>query len=117
MRNLDIRFRVIDKGEIKEISTRNGKELKLAEVEVGDETGRIFLTLWEDSIDELDNGDIAEVRNGYIKVIRDELRLNVGKYGELEKIEDAEDFVAVDDIPNKFNQPPADYVPPYRRRR
>jgi replication factor A1 len=115
MRNVDIRFRVIDKGEIKEISTRDGKELQLAEVEVGDESGRIYLTLWDKSIEELDEGDIAEVKNGFIKVIRNELRLNVGKYGKLIKIDDQE-FVKASDIPDFFPQPPEGYRPPYRRK-
>ncbi|MHA1557181.1 MAG: hypothetical protein ACTSPM_09640 [Candidatus Heimdallarchaeota archaeon] len=33
MRNVDIRFRVIKKGEPREISSADGKELQLAEVE------------------------------------------------------------------------------------
>ena len=44
MRNIDVLFRVITKGEIREIQSRDGKELKLSEVEVGDSTGRIFLS-------------------------------------------------------------------------
>jgi replication factor A1 len=115
MRNVDVRFRVIQKGEVREIESRDGKLLKLSEVEVGDETGRIFLTLWDTSIDLLEEGDIGEVKNGFIKVIRDELRLNIGKYGELVKIEEDADFVEAKDIPNEFNKPPVDYRPPYKR--
>ncbi|MBD3192692.1 MAG: single-stranded DNA-binding protein [Candidatus Heimdallarchaeota archaeon] len=109
MRNVDIRFRVIDKGEIKEITTRDGKKLKLSEVEVGDDTGRIYLTLWESTIEEVDNGDVAEVINGYIKVIRNELRLNVGKYGKLVKIDEEKDFAPIEKIPEEFPQPKDDY--------
>lgn len=116
MRNIDIRFRVIAKGESQEIVLGNGKELKLSEVEVGDETGRIFLTLWDQSIDILHKDDIAEVRNGFIKVIRNELRLNVGKYGELVKIDEDEDFPMVEGIPNNFPKPPDDYKPPFKKR-
>jgi ssDNA-binding replication factor A large subunit len=38
MRNVDVRFRVLKKGEIKEISSRDGKTLQLSEVEVGDDS-------------------------------------------------------------------------------
>ncbi len=116
MRNVDIRFRVIKKGESREISSADGKELQLAEVEVGDDTGRIFLTLWDTSIELLDEGEIGEVKNGFIKVIRNELRLNVGKYGELVKIEDAKDFVETEKIPPDFPVPPDDYKPKFKKR-
>ncbi len=116
MRNIDIRFRVIKKGEPREISSADGKELQLAEVEVGDDTGRIFLTLWDKSIEMLDEGDIGEVKNGFIKVIRNELRLNVGKYGELVKVEDANDFVLTEKIPSDFPVPPDDYKPKFKKR-
>ncbi|NHJ85481.1 MAG: hypothetical protein FK734_08465 [Asgard group archaeon] len=116
MRNVDIRFRVIEMGEIKEISTRDGKTLNLAEIEVGDDTGRIYLTLWDQSIELIKNGDIAEVKNGFIKVVRDELRLNVGKYGELIKIDKDEKFPKVSDIPNEFSKPPENYKPPYKNK-
>ncbi len=116
MRNVDIRFRVIQKGEPREISSADGKELQLAEVEVGDDTGRIFLTLWDKSIEMLDEGDIGEVKNGFIKVIRNELRLNVGKYGELVKVEEAKDFVLTEKIPDDFPAPPDDYKPKFKKR-
>lgn len=116
MRNVDIRFRVIKKGEPREISSADGKELQLAEVEVGDDTGRIFLTLWDKSIEMLGEGDIGEVKNGFIKVIRNELRLNVGKYGELVKVEDAKDFVVSEKIPEDFPVPPDDYKPKSKKR-
>jgi replication factor A1 len=115
MRNVDIRFRVIEKGEIKEITNREGKTLNLSEVEVGDETGRIYLTLWDDGIELLEIEDVGEVQNGFIKVIRGELRLNIGKYGKLAKIDDKE-FPTIDKIPDVFNKPPEDYRPPHRYR-
>ncbi|HUT81587.1 MAG TPA: hypothetical protein VMZ29_10330 [Candidatus Bathyarchaeia archaeon] len=114
MRNVDIRFRVIKKGEIREISSQNGKELNLSEVEVGDDTGRIYLTLWDQFIETLLEGDIGEVKNGFIKVVRDELRLNIGKYGELLKIENADEIPSIDKIPNEFAKPPEGYKPAYK---
>jgi replication factor A1 len=116
MRNVDVRFRVLKKGEIKEISSRDGKTLQLSEVEVGDDSGRIYLTLWNSSIELLSEGDIAEVKNGFIKVVRNELRLNVGKYGELIKVEEDKEFVPEKDIPNTFQKPPEDYRPPYKKK-
>ena len=117
MRNVDVRFRVISKGEPREITTRDGKVLRLSEVEVGDDTGRIYLTLWDKSIDELEEGEVGEVRNGFIKVIRNELRLNVGKYGELVKIEETGEFIETESIPGEFPKPDENYRPKHQRKR
>ena len=116
MRNVDIRFRVITKGEIRTIQSQEGKELKLSEVIVGDETGRIILTLWDHMIDVLKEGEIGEVKNGFIKVINNELRLNVGKYGQLTKIDDIKDFAVIENIPNNYPKPPSNYNPILRKR-
>ena len=116
MRNIDIRFRVLKKGEIREIDSRDGKELKLSEVEIGDDTGRIYLTLWDQSIEMLDEGDIGEVKNGFIKVVRNELRLNVGKYGELLKIENDNEFISEEKIPEHFPKPPENYKPKFKKK-
>jgi replication factor A1 len=116
MRNVDVRFRVITKGEIREIQSSDGKILNLAEVEVGDGTGRIFLTLWDQSIELLENEDLGEVKNGFIKVVRNELRLNIGKYGELSKLEENEDIPPSGKIPNNFPKPPEDYRPPFKKK-
>ncbi|MHA1212046.1 MAG: hypothetical protein ACTSSH_06260 [Candidatus Heimdallarchaeota archaeon] len=115
MRNVDVRFRVIKIGEIREISSRDGKVLNLSEVEVGDETGRIYLTLWDQSIELLNEDDMGEVKNGFVKVVRNELRLNIGKYGELEKIDNDSEFPSKDKIPNDFSKPPEGYRPPYKK--
>jgi ssDNA-binding replication factor A large subunit len=116
MRNVDIKFRVIEKGEIRVIESRDGKELNLAEVEVGDGTGRIYLTLWDQSIELLENDDLGEVRNGFIKVVRNELRLNIGKYGELSKLDEDDDIPPSGKIPNNFPKPPEDYRPPFKKK-
>ena len=116
MRNVDVLFRVIAKGEIREILSRDGKELNLSEVEVGDSTGRIYLSLWDQNIELLENEDIGKVSNGFIKVVRNELRLNIGKYGELTKLEEDSDIPQSDKIPNNFPKPPEDYRPPFKKK-
>ena len=55
----------------------------MAEALVADETGSILLTLWNDTIDEVREGDTYDVRNGYITLFRGSMRLNTGRYGSL----------------------------------
>ncbi|MFW9924805.1 MAG: single-stranded DNA-binding protein [Candidatus Thorarchaeota archaeon] len=116
MRNVDIKFRVVKKGEIREIQSGDGKSLKLSEVIVGDDTGKIYLTLWDQSIELLKEGEIGMVKNGFIKVVRNELRLNVGKYGELIKVEKQEEFPKLEEIPESYPKVPSDYKPQFKKR-
>jgi replication factor A1 len=51
---------------------------------VGDETGSVYLTLWDDNITKINEGDTVNVKNGYINLFRGNMRLNIGRYGTLE---------------------------------
>ncbi len=85
--------RVDAEGEISEISDprtvnlRTGDQAKVADCMLKDESGQIKLSLWDDQIDQVRQGSKVRVTNGYTNSFRGELRLNVGKYGRLEILE------------------------------
>jgi replication factor A1 len=56
---------------------------------VGDETGCVYLTLWDDNIEKVNDGDTIKVGNGYVSLFRGNMRLNVGRYGTLEVAKEA----------------------------
>jgi len=73
-------------GEPKEIPSRFGGEArKVAEARVGDETGTIILSLWQDQIGSVKEGDVLSIENGYVSLVRGHMHLNVGKYGKMTK--------------------------------
>lgn len=88
-RGVTIRVRVLDKGDTRMVKTRDGKEHRVVDVVVGDGTGITTLVLWDDRVDQVSEGDIIDIRNGYVNRFKGRLRLNVGKNGELERVEDA----------------------------
>src|SRR5208337_5140273 len=51
---------------------------------VGDETGVVYVTLWDDNIEKVNEGDTIRVENGYVTLFKGNIRLNIGKYGKLE---------------------------------
>jgi len=63
---------------------RDGSAHKVCDALVGDETGVIYLTLWDDNIDKVNDGDSIRVENGYVTLFKGNMRLNIGKYGKLE---------------------------------
>jgi replication factor A1 len=42
------------------------------------------MTLWDDNIDKVNEGDTLNVKNGYVRPFKGSMRLNIGRYGTLE---------------------------------
>ncbi len=85
-RNVDLVFKVVSKGEVREVTSRtDGSTHKVSDVLVGDSTGTVILTLWDDKIDAVEEGKTYKLENGYTSLFKNSLRLNVGRYGKLEE--------------------------------
>ncbi len=65
-----------------------GKKHRVCEALVGDETGCLVMTLWDDEIDRASEGTVIKIENAYTDMYRGSLRLSTGKYGSFEVIED-----------------------------
>jgi len=91
-RGVSIRLRVISKNEVRTVKTKDGNEHRVVDARVGDRTGSIILTLWDEKAEQISEGDLIDIENGYVNRFKGRLRLNVGKYGSLEKIEDDNEF-------------------------
>ncbi len=84
-RAVNITAKVVSKTEIREIPMgRDGSAHKVCDALVGDETGVVYLTLWDDNIEKVNEGDSIRVENGYVTLFKGNIRLNIGKYGKLE---------------------------------
>lgn len=86
-KNVNLIAKVVSIGEEKEITPKFGASRRLAEATVGDETGTVILTLWEDQIRSVQKDDVVYVDNGFVSLVRGHVRLNVGKYGTISKSE------------------------------
>ncbi|MBD3159851.1 MAG: single-stranded DNA-binding protein [Candidatus Lokiarchaeota archaeon] len=89
MKNVNIRFKVVDKGEAREVTSRSdGSKHRVLDATVGDSTGTVVVPLWDESIDEMETGKTYELENGYTGTFRNHLRLKIGKYSELEEADE-----------------------------
>jgi replication factor A1 len=68
-------------------SRSDGSTHRVADILVGDETGCITMTLWDDAIDKVNEADVINVKNGYVSLFKGSMRLNTGKYGSFDKSE------------------------------
>ena len=90
MKNITITFKVVEIGEEREVTSRNDNTThRVADVTVGDSTGVVQVPLWDETIDNITAGNTYLLKNGYTGLFRGNLRLNVGKYGELTEAEEA----------------------------
>jgi len=97
-KQVNLLAKVVSVGERRTIDSKfGGGSRTLCEAVVGDETGTVILSLWEAQIGQAGAGDVLQVNNGYVSLVRGRMRLNVGKYGSLEKV--AQEFPEV----NKTN--------------
>ena len=82
---VNVTAKVVSKTEIREIPMgRDGSPHKVSDALVGDETGVVYVTLWDDNIEKVNEGDTIRVENGYVTLFKGNIRLNIGKYGKLE---------------------------------
>ena len=90
MKNITITFKLVSIGEEREVtSRRDGASHRVADATVGDGSGVVQLPLWDSSIDDMKAGTSYTLKNGYTGLFRGNLRLNIGKYGEVTEAEGA----------------------------
>lgn len=90
MRKVDIEGNVIEISEAREVNLRAGGQARVADVRVSDgpdATDSIVVSLWDDQIEKVNEGDKIKIESGYTNSFRGEIRLNVGRYGKLEVLE------------------------------
>jgi replication factor A1 len=89
-RAVNVKAKVVSKSEVRNIATgRDGAPHRVCDALVGDETGCIYLTLWDDNIGKVSEGETISIGNGYVSLFRGSMRLNIGRYGTLEVAKEA----------------------------
>jgi replication factor A1 len=88
VRNLDIIAKIVNIGASRTIvSKKETRQHIISEVLLGDETGSVILTLWDNQIEMFKAEDVVQIKRGYTTIYKGSLRLNIGRNGSIEKIE------------------------------
>jgi len=89
-RKVNTIVKVVSMTETREVSSRMDQTThRVADALVGDDTGSIYLTLWDDAVDQIKEGQILQIKNAYVNLFRGSMRLNLGRYGSYEVAESA----------------------------
>lgn len=82
--------KVISKSEVRNVTSRDRFESnRVCDALVGDETGSIYLTLWDDNIDKINEEATLRLNNAYVSLLRGNMRLNIGRYGSFQLLEES----------------------------
>ena len=87
---------VLDTGTVRTFDRDDGSEGRVANLALGDETGRIRVTLWgekADRVSDLAAGATVEVIDGYVRERNGDLELHIGSRGTIEGIESDVEYV------------------------
>ena len=82
--------KVISIGEVREVTSRkDNSSHEVCEALIADDTGSVYLTLWDDNISQIEEDMILKLDNAYVNVFRGSMRLNLGRYGNFTVLEKA----------------------------
>ncbi|MGQ9513833.1 MAG: single-stranded DNA-binding protein [Thermoproteota archaeon] len=85
-RNVNVTAKIVSISETREIMSKmDNTPHRVADALIGDETGVVVLTLWDSNIEQVKVDDVIAVKNGYVKTFKGSIRLNVGRFGTIEK--------------------------------
>ena len=93
--DVNLRGLVLDTGEVRTFDRDDGSEGRVANLTLGDETGRVRVTLWDGMADratEIEPGTAVEVVDGYVREREGALELHVGERGAVEPVEEAVEY-------------------------
>ena len=81
--NVELEAEIVGIGETREIN-KMGRQLRVCDVTVKDDSGTMTLVLWNDAIDKVREGSKIKITNGYVNTWQSKLQLTLGKFGKME---------------------------------
>ncbi|MDY6819735.1 MAG: single-stranded DNA binding protein [Halobacteriales archaeon] len=94
--NVNLRGKVLATESVRTFDRDDGSEGRVSNLVLGDETGRIRVTLWDemaDRVETLAEGQSIEVVDGYVRERDGDLELHVGDRGTIEELDEDVTYV------------------------
>jgi replication factor A1 len=105
LNGVDVSGVILEVDPVRTFSKRDGSVGKVTNVTIGDETGRVRVTLWDDIAENMADfvsGDVLDIKNGYTRERYGRLEVHVGNRGLLQKgtghIEFVEKIIPIRDV-------------------
>ena len=105
LNGVDVSGVILEVDPVRTFSKRDGSVGKVTNVTIGDETGMVRVTLWDDiaeNVADFVSGDVLDIKNGYTRERFGRLEVHVGNRGALQKgtghIEFVEKIIPIRDV-------------------
>tara|TARA_Y100000310_G_C20310081_1_gene635847 strand:+ start:355 stop:708 length:354 start_codon:yes stop_codon:yes gene_type:complete len=96
-KKVELVVKVLKLHDVREVQSKLDQAThKVTEALVGDGSGTVLLTLWDDTIVKVKEGSVYSIGNAYTSLFKNSLRLNLGRYGTLEDATETIDAVKED---------------------
>ena len=100
--DVSLRGVVLDTDSIRTFDRDDGSEGQVSNLTLGDETGRVRVTLWDEQAEQAEKltaGQSIEIVDGYVRERDGSLELHVGEQSEIDELDESVEFVPdADDI-------------------
>lgn len=83
---VELTAKIIEKEEPRAFN-KPGAEGQVCNAKLQDDSGSIKLTLWNEQVEQVKQGDTVKITNGFVGEWQGELQLSTGKFGQLEVVE------------------------------
>lgn len=101
--NIDVVVTIVSKDEPRTFE-KFGKEGRVCNAKIKDDSGEMTLTLWNEQVDDVSVGDKVHIQNGWCSEYRDQKQLSTGKFGKLEIVEKASPQEVITNNPEMLPQ-------------
>ena len=94
--DVNLKGKILDVGTVRTFDRDDGSEGRVSNIAVGDPTGRIRVTMWDekaDRVEDLQSGTSVEIVDGYVKERDGSLELHVGSRGAIEPLDEDIEYV------------------------
>jgi replication factor A1 len=89
IKEVNLVAKVVELGEIREVTNRQtGEEHKVMDVLIGDETGTVYFSAWNEHIDSVQENETYQFLNAKTILFRRNIRLSLGRSGQIEGTEE-----------------------------
>ena len=93
--DVTLRGLVLGTDDVRTFQRDDGSEGQVANLTLGDETGRVRVTLWDERAPratELDEGATVEIVDGYVREREGDIELHVGDRGRIDEVDGSVDY-------------------------
>jgi Single-stranded DNA binding protein Ssb-like, OB fold len=79
LKGLTFKARVLKKSEARAVTSRDGTPLLVCDVTLSDGTGEIPLSVWNNQINTVSEGDLVQIENATVRSFRGKIQLSLGR--------------------------------------